>query len=427
MKIAIALSFVVLALKVNSQDTDPVIQTYDEFAPVGAALPPFYEGQSDRFVPLENSATTQVDCPPDRANLPTEFYTEYIAYLKQHGKAYVCDDFYKRYSLFIQRRREITAFNQRTDVTYTQAVNFFTDLSDDERNLRLGVPQVDSDNLDTGATDRVEDAAADLDFENLTASQRQDDFSVNIASLPIFQQSLLSFDFMCCFINPFGVPCFKDWQSLGKVTSVKNQGGCGSCWAFAAIAALESARLIAGGASLNLSEQEIVSCATAAWGNSGCSGGWPHKALDYIIKNRVYQEITVPYTATNGVCTSPFAWKQSLSLRTVILPQNRMDTFLQALNKKPIAIAFKATGGFFSYSSGIYNPIFDAACSTPGINHAVLAVGWGLGCKPFIKFRNSWGTGWGDAGYFKMKISKNIIQNGPCNLINHPYNVYPTL
>lgn len=373
----------------------------------------------------ENTASQQVECP-DYAN--EQFIRDYYEYLKAHKKAYKCEDFRLRYFLYAERRKSIEEFNRRTDVTYVQGTNALTDLTDEERSRRyLGIPQNDLDNHTEYERETGSDAEIEQDIENQDRQIDQDAFTANIFNIDIFKPLLLSFDFLCCLTNPFGVPCKKDWQTLGKVTSVKNQLSCGSCWAFAAIAAMESGYLINYASSLNLSEQELVSCATAVWGNYGCGGGWPHKALDYIISKRVHTELNYPYTASNSPCVYPSAYKYPAKSKTMVLPQNRMDKFLQTLNQRPIAVAFKVTSGFYSYSSGIYNPAFDAACSTPGINHAVLAVGYSLGCKPFIRFKNSWGTSWGESGYFRMKFAKIIIQNGPCQLINHPYNVYPTV
>ena len=419
MKTGIVIVLCLASMFIKAQE-----ETYPK---LGDAVGPFEDSQEINTPNPENSATEQATCVTD-LNIP--YLSEYYEFLKAYRKAYNCDDFKRRFNLFSARRVEIDRFNKTPGVTYVQGTNTLTDLTDEERVARFfGVPSKDPDNYreyesDTGDADEIE-----KDQENVDQQIEQDGFSANILSLDVFKSFFINFDFLCCKFNPFGVPCKKDWQSLGKVTSVKDQKNCGSCWAFAAAAAVESAYLINYANYLNLSEQELVSCATSSWGNFGCSGGWPHKAMDYIIKNRIHRESNFPYTATNSACSPivPTLYKYPIKSRTVVIPQNRMDIFLQALNKRPIAVAFKVAGGFYNYKSGIYNPIFDAACGTPGINHAVLAVGYDLGCNPFIRFKNSWGAGWGDNGYFRMKLSKNIFQNGPCNLINHPYNVYPSL
>ena len=408
-------------------NTEKFVGPTEDEQPVPETPLPEKAVQDPRLCPLPPTTTTTTAAT--NVKLVVDFAPEYAEYLKANRKGYVCEEIWQRYSLYLERRTEVNKHNAIPNVSYFQGLNYFSDLTDDERVARfLGVEAEDRDEPPKTVIENGNDDDSDADSFNLQQDENQESFTTNVLNLETFKKFIINFDFICCQFNPFCVPCKKDWESLGKVTSVKNQGNCGSCWAFAAVAAVESAYLINYNSSLNLSEQELVSCATAAWGSYGCSGGWPHRALDYIIRNRIHRETVFPYTATNGVCSSfPYVYKYPIKSRTVVLPQNRMDVFLQNLAKRPIAVAYKVTGSFWNYSSGIYNPIYDAACSTSGINHAVLAVGYSLGCNPFIRFKNSWGTGWGENGYFRMKISKTIFQNGPCNLIDHPYNVFPSL
>lgn len=392
-----------------------------------------FEHDDEPGVPAENTAEKQEECPfNEKLNFPKESYEEYIRFARQYNKAYLCNEedgnFYFRLGVFLKTQEFNEGFRKEfPDASFTVGITFFADLTEEERLRRAGIPEKDLDNPKQETIQLLPDNGFD-DEEAITQQDRnQEEFTANIQNAEIFQKFLINWNFICCLWNPFGVPCSKDWQALGKVTSVKNQQNCGSCWAFAAIASLESAYAIKYGWALNLSEQELVSCATSSWGNYGCSGGWPHKALDYIISKRIFQEVNFPYTATNSACISPTVYKYPAKSRTIVLPQNRMDVFLKALNQRPIAVAFKVTNAFYSYTGGVYNAALDANCLTPGINHAVLAVGYNLGCTPFIRFKNSWGSGWGESGYFRFRISKTIVQNGPCNLINHPYNVYPSI
>merc|ERR1712032_1772383 len=92
-----------------------------------------------------------------------------------------------------------------------------------------------------------------------------------------------------------------DWVQRGKVNAIKDQGHCGSCWAFSAMGALESAYAIASGQLLSLAEQQLVDCDSS---NTGCKGGWPSKAYDFLAKESagVCSEASYSYTARDGNC-----------------------------------------------------------------------------------------------------------------------------
>lgn len=97
-------------------------------------------------------------------------------------------------------------------------------------------------------------------------------------------------------------------MNLGKVTSIKNQGGCGSCWAFAAIASIESKYLIDQNSALNLSEQELIDC-----GPGSCAGGWTDLALKYVKDNKVFNESNYPYVGIDQNCANPLGTKYPIS------------------------------------------------------------------------------------------------------------------
>jgi hypothetical protein len=100
--------------------------------------------------------------------------------------------------------------------------------------------------------------------------------------------------------NDYEVVGDVDWVSQGKVSAVKNQGSCGSCWAFSATGVLESSSLLRG-ESVSLSEQQLVDC-TRPQGNQGCNGGWPHSALTYVQANGIASESAYPYVAKDQAC-----------------------------------------------------------------------------------------------------------------------------
>ena len=237
-----------------------------------------------------------------------------------------------------------------------------------------------------------------------------------------------------------------DWSAYGKVTDIKDQGGCGSCWAFAAAAALESRYLIKRGlnttsTNINLSEQQLVDCVSSprtntagtAYGSGGCGGGWSTDAFDYARKYNVTFEATYPYTASNGVC------KQRLLTVTgnlaQALKQNAPDpgyyqvkssnvtALKQAVRYTPTAFYMRVEGGFQLYSGGVYS----TPCSGANINHAMLLIGWysPLAGTPYWIVKNSWNTGFGESGKIRiaMDMSSSGNNNGLCNM--HKYAYYP--
>jgi C1A family cysteine protease len=180
-----------------------------------------------------------------------------------------------------------------------------------------------------------------------------------------------------------------DWRGVGgAVTSVKNQGSCGSCYAFAVVGVTESMHMISRGSYFpDLSEQQIVDCSTE---NSGCGGGWRDKAMNYIKNNGLVSEFSYPYTGAKGSCKqSSGTWK----VNSVTL-HSGCAALRQAVRKGPIAVGVAASSWSF-YGSGIYQ-----CPSTGSVNHAVMLVGY-TSVRDWI-IKNSWGTTWGDKGYMTI-------------------------
>jgi cathepsin L len=177
-----------------------------------------------------------------------------------------------------------------------------------------------------------------------------------------------------------------DWTTQGKVTKVKNQGSCGSCWAFSAVGVLESFYLFKG-QTTNLAEQQLVDCSRPQ-GNQGCNGGWPHSALTYVQANGITTETAYPYVAKDQTCkTQGGAFK--IAGYNSYSGCNGLST---QINNSPISVTVDATN-WSPYRTGVFTN-----CGT-GINHAVLLVGVVGGAW---KIKNSWGTGWGEAGYIRL-------------------------
>ncbi len=200
-----------------------------------------------------------------------------------------------------------------------------------------------------------------------------------------------------------------DWRTYnggGWVTPVRDQGGCGSCWAFATAANLESSTLIKNntpGMDINLAEQILVSCS----GAGSCSGGWPSTASDYIKNTGLPVESCYPYTASNGTCPIAFAGWQLSAYKIsgwsyVTTSSPTVDALKNALNTYgPVNTQMEVYSDFFYYSSGVYQ----YTTGTYQGGHAILIVGYDDAGQFFI-CKNSWGTGWGEAGFFNIGYSE---------------------
>lgn len=206
-------------------------------------------------------------------------------------------------------------------------------------------------------------------------------------------------------------PTSVDWVSKGKVTRVKDQGQCGSCWAFSTIGAVESLHAINTGLLTEYSEQQLVDCASS-YGNHGCNGGLMTRAFSYIIDNGIVEEDTYPYTATVSTCTAKTGNKLVKSCYNV--PANEYDLTL-SLSKQPISVSIEADSRSFQlYKSGVYD---NTDCGTT-LDHGVLAVGYGtMDGKDYYRVKNSWSEQWGDNGYIYMirNSNKNSVK-GQCGI-----------
>ena len=210
-----------------------------------------------------------------------------------------------------------------------------------------------------------------------------------------------------------------DWRTLGAVTPIKNQGRCGSCWAFSTTGAIEALYFNTRGKLISLSEQQLVDC-TTTYDNAGCNGGWMDWAMHYVKDFGIELESDYPYQARNGRCHPKSSEFIDLKLTGYEFVKGGEDELEQAVQDTTVSIALNADPLMF-YSSGI----IDSKCDPSRLTHAVLVVGWGVdqrSGKQYWIVKNSWGTSWGEEGYFR--IVKGHTSEGHCGLASHA--VYPT-
>jgi len=222
-------------------------------------------------------------------------------------------------------------------------------------------------------------------------------------------------------------PTAVDWTTQGKVTDVKNQGQCGSCWAFSTTGAVESRYAIKYGTLTPLSEQELVDCAGSE-GNNGCRGGLMDYGFEYVEKEHgLCTETAFPYDAK----TEKLQCNSKRSACTHMDPitgykdvqKNSSDQLETALTQGPVSIAIEADQSAFQlYKKGILS----GRCGTK-LDHGVLAVGYSNeGQDHFWKVKNSWGPNWGEDGYIRLCKDCNANRGaGECGLLGQPS--YPTV
>ncbi|KAL2454831.1 Cysteine proteinase RD21a [Abeliophyllum distichum] len=304
----------------------------------------------------------------------------YEAWIVKHSKSYnALGEKEKRFEIFRDNLRYIDEHNAKSNQTYKLGLNQFADLTNKEyRNMYLGrkhdakrrFPKVKSDRYDPKVDDSLPDSI--------------------------------------------------DWREKGAVNPIKDQGSCGSCWAFSTIASVEGINQIKTGELLSLSEQELVDCDRSY--NEGCDGGLMDYAFEFIIKNGgIDTEKDYPYTGYDGRCDQYRKNAKVVSINGYedVTPYNE-KALQKAVANQPVSIAMDGSDVDFQfYESGI----FTGKCGTD-LDHGVNAVGYGSenGTDYWI-IRNSWGESWGEKGY--IRIQRNVAdKSGLCGLAVEPS--YPT-
>ena len=213
------------------------------------------------------------------------------------------------------------------------------------------------------------------------------------------------------FNNDTLVPLEKDWRKENAVTSVKNQGNCGSCWAFSTTGSIEGIVAIKNGELFNISEQQLVDCSND-YGNNGCEGGLMDNGFKYVIDNGLCSEKEYPYKAVDGNCKE---CKSIVEIKNYHDIESNEKVLKRAVAQQPVSVAIQANlSSFRFYSNGVYS---DPLCGN-GLDHGVLIVGYGYDLmlnKEYWIVKNSWGEDWGENGYIRIERNSNK-DGGMCGI-----------
>ena len=312
----------------------------------------------------------------DEDTMPSLSVEGFSTFLQSHHLSFPRGAMRARLALYRGAAAHVRLHNSLPDRTYDLAVNQFSTMTESERKQYLG--------MDYNATE--------ADKSHMVPEPR------GLMAGPMLPSSV-------------------DRTRYGTVGPVKDQGACGSCWAFAATAVFETTFAETTWKLRRFADQELLDCTyESQTGKDGCYGGMYDAAWEYLKKDAHFSpEKEIGYNGRDGPCN--YAGKRNWmgEVRVVDWKWTRTDDgLMQALFNTAVSIAMKVEGDFFSYKSGIFG-----GCATPlPINHAMAAVGYDA---QSWKVKNSWGAGWGEGGF--VRVSRGRANN--CGIST--YAAYPVL
>jgi len=290
--------------------------------------------------------------------LEESFYQKGFArFVNIHNKKYTHDSFFYRYNTFKTNLDKVRKHNNDGHHTYKLGLNVFADMPFEEFHAtHTGYNKINRDYIRSKNTVDLSHVKAPLDAV--------------------------------------------DWRLENAVTPVKDQGQCGSCWAFSSTGSIEGAWAISKKSLVSLSEQQLVDCSSAQ-GNEGCNGGLMDQAFEYVISNNgITTEAAYPYKARDGTCNKKV--KSAVTISKYADVKANDDSSMQAaVTMGPVSVAIEADQEAFQfYTSGVFS---DPTCGTQ-LDHGVLAVGYNVTSsgQQYWIVKNSWGSSWGDNGYILM-------------------------
>ena len=295
----------------------------------------------------------------------------FLLWMRDSQNSFVGEEYFFRFGIWLQNKRKVAEHNANADIFgYTLSLNHLSHLTENEYKNLLGTKISDFKLFDDNIVTKVEKQQNNYKYKNIGL---KDDYP------PI------------------------DYRDFGVLNEVKDQGQCGSCWAFSITSAAESNYALRFSTLYSYSEQNLVDCVTSSF---GCNGGLLTSSMYYIMQKqngKFMQEGDYPYTAATGTCRYD-ASKAVGSLTNVIsTPQGSEPILARCVAEYGVACAIIDAShfSFQLYSSGVY---YDPSCSSQNLDHGVSVIGYG---DDYWIIRNSYGKDWGEDGYMRLAKDRN--------------------